>query len=898
MKTSFTRPLLPLLTPALLASILAGPAFGQEKPPKTPDEKPGVTQKLGPSSVKALKPKKGKAAAPAIFAGPLTGVSADDFKPEELPPLELPAYDTAVERAAAEADAGRYKLALNDLYVAEKKKEVADPVAFVLAKGRALLGLQRWDQALDALANSDDPRVLVLRARVLADAGKVAEAVDVLREAVAKAPADVPAHFYLAYFLEQSGKTDEAATAYGWFTADGQAFLSTWKRLGASGFSSAEELTLTARGIDRWARLTASYAKLPELHNTILSMMVAAYDVVDRGYWPAHVAEAEYQLFHNDREAADAALEAALAANPRDIPTLSMFGNNRLEVYDLETADAAVQAIRAVNADSPDADLLDARGLLRARQPAGALAAVDRALKVRPNDLEALGLLAAAYAVDLQDAKSNAVLAKVDQLDPGNATAYFEVAERLSDQSQYPRAAEMYQVAIDRAPWWSGPKNGLGMLLVQDGDEDRAKTVLDAAYAVDPYNLRTVNFRRLLEKMEGFTRTETAHFIFLNGPQDDLIVKRYVAPYLESVYPEVTKDFAYEPTEKTRIEIFPNLDTFSVRFAGQPGVENYGVNLGRVVAMMTPRPGEAMGNFNWARVIRHEFTHRINEAATENRCPRWLTEGLAVWQENVPYRFPWILPVLYESASKGELIPLLELNDAFRKPKKPTDGELAYMEGFWITEYARDAYGPGAVVKLLDAYKRGADERTSFQMAYGASTEDFQKGFFAWAKKKVDGWGYGKADAEKYEALRKEGDALIAAQKFEQAAEVWEKIAALRPIDDLPHKRLAGLYMKLGRDEEAAKHLMILSRIELSDNRYAKRTAMILKAAGKPDQALPAAVQAVYINPYDPAAHDLLGELYDATDQPDEAASERDVAEQLRAKAEQADRPEADAAQK
>ena len=880
-----------LTKPALLASLLlAAPAVAQEKPPKSPDEKPVVgAEKLGPS---ALKPKKAKSDAAGLLERTYPAVWVDQFTPEDLPKLELPAYLTPVERAAAEADAGRYKLALNDLYLAQKHKQTADPVAFALAKGRALHGLQRWDAALAVLSENavaGDPKVQVLRARVLADAGKPAEAVEVLRGTVAKHPKDIASHFYLALYEERLGRTDAAAKGYEWFVGDDQEFLSKWKRLGPSGFDSAGNLTLIARGIDRWARLTASYVKLPELHNTLLAMMVGAYDVVDRGYWPAHVAEAEYQLFHNDREAADDALKLAIAANPRDIPTLAMFGNNRLEAYDLETADAAVQAIREVNPTSPQADLLDARALLRAREPAAAEAAVKRVLDKRPDDLEALGLMAAAHACNLQDDKAKEVLAKVDHLDPGNAHAYFEVAERLSDQNQYPRAAAMYKVAIDRAPWWSGPKNGLGLLLVQDGDEEQAKTVLDAAYAVDPFNMRTINFRRLLEKMEAFTRTETAHFIFLNAAVDDLIVKRYIAPYMESIYPEVTKDFAYQPGEKTRIEIFPNLDTFSVRFAGQPGVENYGVNLGRVVAMMSPRPGEAMGNFNWARVIRHEFTHRINEAATENRCPRWLTEGLAVSEEKVPYRFAWILPVLYESATTGELIPLRDLNDAFRKPKKPTDGELAYMEGFWITQYALHTYGPDAVIKLLDAYKRGADESNSFQMAYGVSTEDFQKGFFNWAKLKVDGWGYGKSDAKKYDELKKEGDALIAARKYEAAAAEWEKIAKLRPVDDLPHKRLAGLYMKLGRDEDAAKHLRELSRIELSDNRYAKRIATIFQASNKPDKALPAAIQAVYINPYDPAAHELLADIYDATDQPDKAAGEREVVEKLKARAEKQD---------
>jgi hypothetical protein len=38
--------------------------------------------------------------------------------------------------------------------------------------------------------------------------------------------------------------------------------------------------------------------------------------------------------------------------------------------------------------------------------------------------------------------------------------------------------------------------------------------------------------------------------------------------------------------------------------------------------MVAPRKGEVtMGPFNWATVLRHEYTHTITLAATDNRIP-------------------------------------------------------------------------------------------------------------------------------------------------------------------------------------------------------------------------------------------------------------------------------------
>jgi hypothetical protein len=37
----------------------------------------------------------------------------------------------------------------------------------------------------------------------------------------------------------------------------------------------------------------------------------------------------------------------------------------------------------------------------------------------------------------------------------------------------------MYKVAIDRAPWWTAPRNGLGLLYTQSGEEDDARGTLE-----------------------------------------------------------------------------------------------------------------------------------------------------------------------------------------------------------------------------------------------------------------------------------------------------------------------------------------------------------------------------------------------------------------------------------
>ena len=71
-------------------------------------------------------------------------------------------------------------------------------------------------------------------------------------------------------------------------------------------------------------------------------------------------------------------------------------------------------------------------------------------------------------------------------------------------------------------------------------------------------------------------------------------------------------DFKYEPPQKILLEIFPTIDTFSVRSTGVRARRTTASASGRSSPPSRPRKGATMGTFNWSRVLKHEFTHSIN----------------------------------------------------------------------------------------------------------------------------------------------------------------------------------------------------------------------------------------------------------------------------------------------
>jgi tetratricopeptide (TPR) repeat protein len=786
--------------------------------------------------------------------------------PEQLPDLKYPAYFNDFDKAKQQVWTGRYKLALQTLGTLKPTAKNVDPAVYADLKAQSLIAVGREDEALATLSDpviSQAPAVQIRRAILLSSMGKTPEAIALLQKVLQGHPDSISGHYQLGRLSELVDDVPGARAAYGWFVAPGQDYLTQWQNKGEKLFDHAEDATTVGLALDRWATLNDQYEMLPDLNQTLLDFFVKSYDVIDREYWPAHVAAARYYLSHDDSHNAQVELKAAMLVNPNSAEAIALMGKIAVDGFDFDTADRAVAQLRNENSESIDADLLETRNLLRQRQPKQAATVARRILGRQPDLLEARGLLAATEALQLHDDATRQLLIEVDKIAPTDAGAYFEVAEQLGAMRQYPRAAAMYQVAISRAPWWSNARNGLGLLYTQSGEEDLAQQTLDAAHKVDPFNVETTNYLRLLDDLRSYTHKESAHFTVVYDGRNDPLIGEYFNDYMESVYASVTSEYRTEPKVKTIIEVFPTHDAFSVRTTGSPWIGTVGASTGRIIALTTPRKGEGTWQaFNWAQVLRHEFTHTVTLAATDNRISHWMTEGLAVCEEHSPLQWAWV-PMMYHAVTHDELFDMDQLTWMFVRPKKPADRQMAYAESFWVCTYIEKTYGHEAILKMLNEFKNGGLQEDVFPKILGRSQDQFFIEFKAWAAEQVAGWGYDKASTDKYEKLADQGQELIDSKRYADAVGVWEQIARLRPMDEQPHKKLAGLYLSAAVNEpqKAIEHLKILHLLDVRDNRYAKRVARLYRDLGDFQNAQAWGLQAVYIDPYDMDAHQLLEQV-------------------------------------
>src|SRR5947209_1044131 len=163
---------------------------------------------------------------------------------------------------------------------------------------------------------------------------------------------------------------------------------------------------------------------------------------------------------------------------------------------------------------------------------------------------------------------------------------------------------------------------------------------------------------------------------------------------------------------------------FSGRTVALPFIPTVGACTGKVVALASPRTGKAP--FNWARVMKHELVHVITLQQTEFNIPHWYTEALAVESEGFPRPQPWNKMLVERVPTRRKLLNLDTINLGFIRPKEPDDRQLAYCQAQLYAQYMLQRFGPDALMKMLDAYRRGLTTDRAVTTCFGVEKADFE----------------------------------------------------------------------------------------------------------------------------------------------------------------------------
>ncbi|HSR69343.1 MAG TPA: hypothetical protein VLU25_15515 [Acidobacteriota bacterium] len=644
---------------------------------------------------------------------------------------------------------------------------------------------------------------------------------------------------------------------------------------------------------------------------------------------PGELAQAAFAAWHLDRwrQANDIYLQAAeLGEAP--VSLYLDWGRLYLEKYNAaEAEDIFKEALELAEPDSKEAAAALA-GLAQAHKTQSKPSAaqlVEQALAADPDNLHAIGLKAAwaISAASWQEAeqlierglgvnknylplleqeasmlyfrgeseKYEKRRDRILEINPNNADLYEALGEAAVLKRRMVEADGFFREAIRLNPRQWSALAALGLNLLRLGD-DEGRRVLERAYENDPFNIWTVNTLRLVDSWERFAEFESEHFRIRLRKDEAEVLKPYVMSLLQRCLEELEEKYQHQIEGRYTFEMYPDHEDFAVRALGMPGLGALGVAIGRVVAMDSPSARQR-GEFHWGSTLWHEVAHVVALSMSDQKVPRWFTEGLSMMEERLP--FPgWgdaISLTYIEAYREGELLPLKDLNDGFQRPKNALQIQISYQQAGWLCEFLVERYGFAKIRQMLLAYADDKTDAEVFEQVLGKTLEqvdsEFQEAMAQQLDPLLEKLERPQQDSSQarvlmqadigqlhesladnpsnYFLLLRTGQRLIEEDRHQEAEELLQRAIEIFPSYSgagSPYHLLADFYRTQGRSDDLAELLMRWWRVNPKRADTALELSRLLADKGEEEQAIEILEEAMYADPLRQDVHRLLAGLY------------------------------------
>ena len=437
-------------------------------------------------------------------------------------------------------------------------------------------------------------------------------------------------------------------------------------------------------------------------------------------------------LFNEKYNAADAerTYQEALDVNSRYVPAL-------VGIARVVGDERALQRALAINPNSVPAMETYGQLLMRNGREDDAREYFDRVLGLNPESLDTLGVLAADAALNERSDEYEQYYQRVQSFSPGNPDFLGDIADAFGNNYRFTEAVAYARAAIEEDPeYWQG-YTLLGSNLIRLGEEEEGKANLEIGFENDPFNVRTSNMLKVFDTLATYETLESEHFKVHMSSRDAQILWPYMEPLLEESYDTLTAKYGFEPEGPILIEVFEETEDFAVRSVGLPDIGPLvGICFGKVITLISPDTLTA----NWQEIVWHEFMHVITLQMTDNRMPRWLSEGISVWEEKEgrPYWGRDQGLDLVRAAEEGQLLHIGELNDGFTNARNSADLGFAYFQSYLVVDYISQQYGFEKLVELVKQYAFIKEDSERFAEVFDESLDQFDDGFQNWIQRRVE----------------------------------------------------------------------------------------------------------------------------------------------------------------
>jgi tetratricopeptide (TPR) repeat protein len=515
---------------------------------------------------------------------------------------------------------------------------------------------------------------------------------------------------------------------------------------------------------------------------------------------PDFVSGLARAMASSDRQAAMIGIEAALKANPKHIPSLLFQIEGLIDAEQYDAAIELLDRVHAIDSLEPDAWAYKAVIAHLTNDVRGETNYRDKALARWTSN------------------------PRIDHL----------IGRKLSQHYRFREGAAYQRKSLALKADFAPAQRQLADDLLRLGEDVEGWKVAHEAYDSDSYNVATYNLLELHDELDKFTTLQDDSFTLRMETVESKLYGAEVLTLLHRAKQTLCSKYDLELKDRVTVEVFPNEDDFAVRTFGMPAVSGYlGVCFGRVITANSPASRRENPS-NWEAVLWHEFCHVVTLELTHNRIPRWLSEGISVYEE-LQENASWgqrMNPRYREHILNDGLTPLSELSSAFMRPESGWHLQFAYFESAMAVDFLVQNFGIESLRAVLSDLKAGLPVNVALDRRCDALS-DLETRFGEFAKKQAEslapGVDWEKPDLEKLlaendgslEAWVKDhpknfvgqmalAQQQLAAKKWNDAESTLRQLIEIYPTyigGDNAYERLASVYQKLDRPTDERKTL-------------------------------------------------------------------------------------------
>lgn len=406
----------------------------------------------------------------------------------------------------------------------------------------------------------------------------------------------------------------------------------------------------------------------------------------------------------SDSEKAEAAIKTALKWNPQHVPSLLLVAEEQIEAERYDDAEQTLTQVTKINAHEP-------RAL--------AFRAVIAHLKNQAES-EKFNRLAA-----LRNWPTNP---EVDHL----------IGKKLSQKYRFAEGEKYQRQALALDEKYLPAKMQLAQDLLRLGQEEEGWKLADEAFTIDGYNVVAHNLVTLQESIAKFRTLEADGFILRMDSREAEIYGHRVLALLQRARRELCPKYDVELQQPVIVELFPRQQDFAIRTFGLPGGAGFlGVCFGTVITANSPASQMASPTC-WEATLYHEFCHVVTLNKTNNKMPRWLSEGISVYEEGQADK-TWgqaMNPKYREMLLSDEFVPISKLSGAFLSPKSPLHLQFAYFESLLAVDFLIQKHGLDSLKRVLVDLGAGMPINESLSR-YAGSLDSLDAEFTAYCREQA-----------------------------------------------------------------------------------------------------------------------------------------------------------------